>query len=327
MQEQIKERYINLFTDFGFKKLFGEEPNKDLLKDFLNTCLKKHNQEIKTLEYKKNEHLGTTDIDRNVVFDLYCENEKGEKFIVELQKSKQTYFKDRVLFYSTFPIQEQAKKGDWNYKLNSVYAIAILDFTFDDIDRDKVVVNRVKLMDIDTKKVFYEKYQFVFLQVPNFDKTLEQLETNFDKWLYIFKNLHKLDSLPEKLQTKIFKKVFKIAEYTKLSREERVKYSDSIKYYRDLKNSFDTAMLDGRSEAYTELMPVIEQKNLQLEQKELHIEQQELQIKQQKKEFEKELQKEHLKLIQIAKNLKTAGMENMKISEITQLSIAIIEKL
>ena len=110
----------------------------------------------------------------------------------ELQKSKQTYFKDRVLFYSTFPIQEQAKKGDWNYQLNSVYAIAILDFTFDDKDKDKTVVNRVKLMDVDKKEVFYDKLQFVFLQVPNFNKTLEQLETNFDKWLYIFKNLQAL---------------------------------------------------------------------------------------------------------------------------------------
>jgi len=103
--------YLNPFTDFGFKKLFGEEYNKDLLIDFLNQLLKKEQGRIKTLTYLKNEHLGRSEADRRAVFDLYCENEQGEKFIVEIQKAKQKFFKDRTLFYSTFPIAEQAKAG------------------------------------------------------------------------------------------------------------------------------------------------------------------------------------------------------------------------
>ena len=109
------EKYINPFTDYGFKKLFGEEPNKDLLLDFLNELLKKEQGQIVDLTYLKTEQLGTLDIDRKAIFDLYCENEKGEKFIVELQKSKQNFFKDRTVYYSTFPIREQAKRADWDY--------------------------------------------------------------------------------------------------------------------------------------------------------------------------------------------------------------------
>jgi len=128
----IKERYIDPFTDFGFKrppprKLFGSEPHKDLLIDFLNQLLKgqKH---IQNLTYSKNEHLGKTDEYRKAVFDLYCENEKGEKFIIELQKVKQQYFKDRSIYYSTFPIQEQAPGGEyWNYQLKEIYTIGIMD--------------------------------------------------------------------------------------------------------------------------------------------------------------------------------------------------------
>ena len=84
--EELKEKYINPFTDFGFKRLFGEEPNKDLLLDFLNEVLKEHQGKIVDLTYLKTEQLGKTEIDRKAIFDLYCENEKGEKFIVEMQK-------------------------------------------------------------------------------------------------------------------------------------------------------------------------------------------------------------------------------------------------
>jgi predicted transposase/invertase (TIGR01784 family) len=100
----FEEKYINPFTDYGFKRLFGEEPNKDLLLDFLNELLKEEQGQIIDLTYLKTEQLGVSDIDRKAIFDLYCENEKGEKFIVELQKSKQNFFKDRTVYYSTFPI-------------------------------------------------------------------------------------------------------------------------------------------------------------------------------------------------------------------------------
>ena len=99
----MQERYVNPFTDFGFKKLFGEEPNKDLLLDFLNAVLEKQEGRIVNLTYLKNEHLGRSQLDRKAIFDLYCENDKGEKFIVEMQKSKQKFFKDRSVYYATFP--------------------------------------------------------------------------------------------------------------------------------------------------------------------------------------------------------------------------------
>ncbi|MCT4664682.1 MAG: Rpn family recombination-promoting nuclease/putative transposase, partial [Flavobacteriales bacterium] len=127
----FQEKFINPFTDFGFKRLFGEEPNKDLLLDFLNELLKENEGRIVELNYMKTEHLDSTQIDRKAIFDIYCENEKGEKFIVELQKAKQKFFKDRSVFYSTFPIREQAPKSEWDFELKSVYTIGILDFVFD----------------------------------------------------------------------------------------------------------------------------------------------------------------------------------------------------
>jgi predicted transposase/invertase (TIGR01784 family) len=244
--DTIKDRFINPFTDFGFKKLFGEEPNKDLLMDFLNELLKSEQGKITDITYLKNEHLGITDIDRKAIFDLYCKNEKGDKFIVELQKSKQNFFKDRALYYSTFPITEQAQKGNWNFELKPVYTIAILDFIFDEDkeDKDKYRYD-VKLLDEKTHKVFYDKFTFIYLEMPKFNKTINELENRFDKWLYIIKNLESLQKIPNKLREKIFVKLFKSAEIAKFNRDEAMAYENSLKYYRDLKNSLDTAKEDG----------------------------------------------------------------------------------
>ena len=239
---EFAEKYINPFTDYGFKKLFGEEPNKDLLLDFLNELLKDEQGQIKDLTYLKTEQLGTSDIDRKAIFDLYCENEKGEKFIVELQKSKQNFFKDRTVYYSTFPIREQAKRADWNFELKAVYTIAILDFIFDS-DKNEPEKYRydVKLTDTETKEIFFDKLTFIYLEMPKFNKTVDELENRFEKWLYVIKNLNRLDRIPDKLREQIFEKLFDTAEIAKFTPDQVRSYEDSLKYYRDLKNSLDTA--------------------------------------------------------------------------------------
>jgi len=244
-----QERYVNPFTDFGFKKLFGSDISKDLLISFLNEILP--DQKIATLTYKKTENLGATDLDRKVIYDLYCENGKGEKFIVELQKAKQSFFKDRTLFYATFPIQEQGQKGDWDYQLKAVYTVAILDFCFEDEHKKDVKVT-VKLMESEKKTVFYDKLTFLYLQMPNFNKKEEELVSMEDKWLFVLKNLNKLAERPAKLQEKVFEKIFKLAEVAKFTSEERTAYNDSLKYYRDLKNSLDTSFEEGKIEGKIE---------------------------------------------------------------------------
>ena len=249
----FEEKYVNPFTDFGFKKLFGEIPNKALLLDFLNELLKEEQGQITDLTYLKSEHLGDSNLDRKAIFDIYCENERGEKFIVELQKAKQNFFKDRTLFYSTFPIREQATRAEWNFELKAVYTIAILDFVFEEDKSEKQKFRYdVKLTDIETKKVFYEKLTFIYLEMPKFNKSLDELETRFDKWLYVLKNLNRLDRVPDKLREKIFDQLFETAEIAKFTPEQVQSYEDSLKYYRDIKNSLDSAKEEGKEEGRIE---------------------------------------------------------------------------
>jgi predicted transposase/invertase (TIGR01784 family) len=240
------DKFINPFTDFGFKKLFGEEANKDLLIAFLNTLLPAQHQ-IVTLTYKKTEQQGGTAFDRKAIYDLYCEGLDGSRFIVEMQKAKQNYFKDRSVFYTTFPIQEQAIKGDeWDYKLAPVYMIGILDFIFDEDKaiKDRKVIHIVELKDQDNV-VFFEKLMLLYLAMPNFRKKADELQSFQDKWLYVLKNLQDLSEIPVQLRDGIFKKLFQVADMANLSKEERQDYVTSLKYYRDLKNVTDTAFYEG----------------------------------------------------------------------------------
>lgn len=241
---EFGEKYINPFTDYGFKRLFGEEPNKDLLLDFLNELLKEQEGEIREISYLPNEKLPISIGDRRAIFDLYCTNEKGEQFIVEMQKAEQKFFKDRTIYYSTFPIQEQARnKGqNWNFELKHVYTIGILDFEFDE-DKNQPEKYRydAKIFETSDKEVFYDKLTYIYLAMPKFNKNQDELETKFDKWLYVLKHLDRLDRVPEKLKESIFLKLFKTAEIAKLNKMEYTEYQQSLNAYRDIKNSIDTA--------------------------------------------------------------------------------------
>lgn len=233
-------RFINPFTDYGFKRLFGTEANKDLLIDFLNQLLPQKHQ-ITDLQYARNEYIGINELDRKAVFDLYCVSQHGDRFIVELQKARQVYFKDRSLFYSTFPIQEQGQVGNWDFKLTSIYTVSVLDFT---LTTNADVISTVQLKD-QHNDVFYDKLTYIYMEMPKFTKTEDQLETQSDKWLYLFKHLPDLQERPEQLQERIFHRLFEAAEVANFDRAERDRYEQSLKSYRDLQNVLSFAELDG----------------------------------------------------------------------------------
>ena len=252
--QRSRHKYFNPFTDFGFKKIFGEEPNKALLIDFLNELLRSEERAIVDLEYLKNEQLGYAPTTRRAVFDIHCRNQDGEHFIVEMQKTRQKYFKDRSLYYATFPIRSQgeAPKG-WDFQLQRVYMVGVLDFVFDeDEDEPEKFRYNVKLTDIDTHKVFYDKLTFIYLEMPKFNKSLTELESHFDKWLYALKNMPDLNAVPDTLQEQVFLQLFRTAEIAQFSENEYLAYLDSLKVYRDNANTFNYAIEEAHKKGLEE---------------------------------------------------------------------------
>ena len=261
MVEQKRERYVNPYTDFGFKKLFGTELNKELLISLLNALFDRSAQQspneprqvVKDLKYLPTEKLEAFGM-RRAVFDVYCEGENGEKFIVEMQKASQDFFRDRSVFYSAFPIIEQGKAGaDWDFHLNNVYTIGILNFVFpgDEYDKD-CFHHEVKLMDVEDKHVFYDKLTYVYLEMPKFKKTEDELVSMYDKWLFVLKNLTRLMERPVALQERVFTRLFEQAEISRFTPDETRIYEESLKHYRDMRNVVNSAERRGREEGREE---------------------------------------------------------------------------
>lgn len=293
----MRDVFINPFTDFGFKKLFGEEPHKDLLISFLNSLLPEKHQ-IQDLSYSKNEYQGVSSLDRKAVFDLNCISHSGERFIVELQRVKQTFFKDRSVYYSTFAVQEQAKRGEWNYRLEAIYTVGILDFLIDD-PKDRVVYH-AQLKDQDND-LFYDKLNFIYLVLPRFNRPLSRDMTVQEKWLYVFRHLHELESMPAELYEEVFFHLFHIAQIARFPPEERSFYEHSLKEYRDYQNGQDTAREEGRQEGMAE--------GLELG-KQLGLEEGELQGKQ-----------------KAAQRMLAKGMNAEMVAELVELPIELVRQL
>ncbi len=256
MEEQKHEKYVNPYTDFGFKKLFGTELNKDLLISLLNALFDRSAQQspgepkqvVKDLSYLPTEKLESYG-ERRAVFDVYCEGENGEKFIVEMQKASQDFFKDRSVFYSAFPIIEQGKVGsDWDFHLNDVYTVGILNFIFpgDEYDKD-CFHHEVKLIDVEDKHVFYDKLTYVYLEMPKFNKTEDELVSMYDKWLFVLKNLSRLFERPAALQERVFTRLFEQAEIARFTPDESRIYEESLKQYRDMHNVVNSAKREGEN--------------------------------------------------------------------------------
>ena len=324
--KRTEERYISLLTDFGFKRIFGTKPNKDLLINFLNSLFDGF-QVIKDVKYLNSEHVGDVFAERKAIFDVYCENERGEKFIVEMQNAYQKYFKDRSLFYSTFPIREQAPKGaEWNFQLEHVYTVALLNFDLEEEAFDKNDINHdVGLLDKKTLKVFNDKLSFKYVEIAKFNKTEEELDTLYDKWLYVLKNLSRLDERPSALKEKVFTKLFEEAEIAKFTPTELKEYEDSLKAYRDVKNSIDTALEKGREEGMAKGMEKGMAKGLEKGREEGMAKGMEKGLaKGLEKGREEGMEKEKLST---ARRLLSMGLSEEQVSTATELPLEEIQKL
>ncbi len=278
--------FLNPYTDYGFKKIFGEEASKPQLIDFLNTLLPAYHQ-IVELEFRNTEQLGLREYDRKAIYDIFCQSSTGEQFIIELQKSAQDYFIDRTVYYSTFPIQKQAPRGKWDYKLSAVYCIGILDFTFSN-DSDDDVIHTVNLKN-QHNEVIYDKLTLIYLEMPNFNKEESELSNHLDNWLFFLKNLENFQEIPKIFKDTAIEQACEVARIGKLNDTEREIYQNSLKVLWDSHSQITTAYGRGKEAG-----------------------------KQEGRHEEKR---------EIARNLKQSGMNAQKIADMTGLAIDEIENI
>ena len=245
-------KFIDPLTDYGFRYYFGSEPRKDILIEFLNDLFDGE-RHIEDLHFTPTEYDGDEGTDKRVLFDLNCRGRNNEHFIIEMQRVRQEYFKDRALYYTSRLIQRLLSKGEETnrYELPAVYLIGILEFRMDDNQKEQYF-HDIALRDKENGKLFYNKFGFKFLELSNFEKEGYVLESSRDKWMYLLKHMHKMDRLPAFLDKRVFQKIFSIAEVSKLSKEERMAYEASLKAKWDTQNAFAYVEKKGREEGLRE---------------------------------------------------------------------------
>ena len=229
----ITGRYMNLLVDYAFKKVFGE--NKKLLIDFLNTVIRKDNP-IKEIEYLPTEQMTRRKTARRAIFDIYCKDESGEEFIIELQIAPQKFFMDRLLYYASHLIRKQAKRGNWDFELKPLYCIAILNFN---VFPDERYISHISLIREETNEKVSEKLNLILIELKKFDKQAENLTTPLEKWLFCFKNIGRLENKPEEITGEVFETLFETTEFDKLNDEDMKQYSNSVLNDWDVRLALD----------------------------------------------------------------------------------------
>jgi len=294
-------KYVGFSGDWSFKFYFGREENKPILIGFLNGLFEGE-KVIQDFYYRPLEQDGDVENDRKVIFDLYCTGIDGEHFIIEMQQLYQDFFKDRTVFYTSRLINKLIPRGykGNTYELPEVYFIGILEFELGETESGKYFYD-VALCDKQSNRVFYEKLGYKLLVLPNFNKNEADIKTDMDMWLYLLKNMSKLDKIPDFLDKRVFGLIFDIGEVAKLTPEDKMAYETSLKHKRDAENTYSTAQRLGHDRGLKE--------GLQEGLKE-GIAQGQLQ-----------------KAIEAAVKLKSMGLSVEQIAEATGLTIDEIEKL
>ena len=243
-------KYINPFTDVGFKRIFGQELSKPLLLDFLNSLFEgeKH---IANLTFLDKEQPALFVEDRSLIYDIYCETDEGEKIIVEMQNKSQPFFKNRSIYYVSESIARQGERGSaWNYAIDSVYLVAFLNFS--PLDFKKQFRTDVVLAEKGTTEQFSDKLRMIFLQLPLFTKEADECENQVERWIYLLKNMETLNRLPWAAQSAVFQKLESIADVSGMTRAERLQYDEALKKYRDTISVFEGVRLEGLAEGRKE---------------------------------------------------------------------------
>ena len=243
-------RFINPFTDVGFKIIFGQEFSKPRLLDFLNTLLEGE-RVITNLTFLDKEQEAMFDGDRSPIYDILCETDSKEKIIVEMQNREHPNFKERMLYYASEAIVRQGERGTaWNYDIKAVYMVAFTNFVLTGYS-DRLRID-VGLTDLQQGGLFSDKLRLIYLQMPCFTKEMEECDNHFERWIYILKNMEILERMPWAAQNAVFRRLAEVAEVSALSKEERIKYDRALKRYRDTYNAMTGAEQKGRAEGRAE---------------------------------------------------------------------------
>ena len=256
MNAGSSRRYVDILTDAGFKAVFGDQNNKDVLIDFLNVVLPESRM-VSDIEYSTTEIPGFTPENKSVRLDLRCTGTDGTEFIVEMQQSRQEHFFKRCVEYASKVYDSGSRRGYGYGEIPPVYFIGILaaDMGFDrsSPEWNDRYVSEYTFREKSTGEVPDESISIIFVELDRFSKEVEECVSLVEKWCYALKYVGRLHELPDGLRIRAFERLFAACEIARFSPEKKLQYDKEMITERDYMNILATARKDGFAEGKAEV--------------------------------------------------------------------------
>ena len=199
-------KFVDITNDIAFRKIFGNDSKKKSLISFLNAVIDlPRNEQVVEVEIINPYQLGKLSGGKSTIVDVKAKDEKGNMFIVEMQVAEFDFFNKRILYYTSQGYVSQLNQGVHYEKLRPVYFIGILEF---EIGQNPNYFSRHKVLDVETKEQIIQDVEFNFIELPKFNKTIDQLESSIDQWTYFIKNAENLTVIPESVKDEGLKEAY-----------------------------------------------------------------------------------------------------------------------
>lgn len=254
IQTKIARRYVDILTDAGFKAVFGDRRNSDVLIDLLNVILPPH-RKVRSITYTSTEIPQFSPFSKGIRLDLRCIGDDGTTFIVEVQCYRQSNFFRRCILYASKAFDAGSRSGDsQEYSIPPVYFIGLIAHDFQDLQKcspEDIFVSEYTFREKSTMMVPDETIFLIFVETNRFSKPLNECRTMLEKWCYALKHVGTLDALPEELRNEVFERFFHACEIAKFQPEVKLKYEKEMITERDYYNILNTAKADGIAEGET----------------------------------------------------------------------------
>ena len=260
----IINKYIDPMVDYGFKVIFKESGNKQLLIRPLNEIF---DLDIVDIEIRESEQLGLSREGHRASYDLFCQSADGSRFIIEVQLAQQEHFLERALFYTSLPIaksmprapqkrrrgrkvrKDNPARRKWNYDYPPVFFLGLLNFDLQHLnpglaDPDQFV-HFFTLRDEQTHELMTDRLRFAFLEVARFDKRKEECISFEDRFLYMMQNLPTFATEPDLWGDPYFTELMTEAEFANMTERQQERYIARMMRRWDYDNSMDYATKKG----------------------------------------------------------------------------------
>ena len=237
--------FLDIKTDYAFKKVFGSEQSKEILISFLNSVIEfENNYKIKDLMILDPYNIPILKGMKDTFVDVKAELENDSKVIIEMQVLNHDGFEKRILYNTAKNYSQQLEKGDNYHLLNPVIALTIVNFDMFEFDKYK---SSFKLLEKENFTTYKDDIELIFIELPKFKKSLEECTNIEDKWLYFIKNSEDLTIVPKDVEEEI-KNAYEIANTSNYTVDELELQQKRKEFIYIQRNSIEKAKRDGKEE-------------------------------------------------------------------------------